>query len=507
MTLDPTRLGRYADDPIAFLRDAGAGLWPWQEKLLKDALQRRGGRFRRRFVCVSLPRGNGKSYLAAMIACWRLFTGPAGQDIISVALDAKGARVVRAYALRLIERNPLLAASATIFADEIVVDTGRDAAGLPRPANRWTVEPADHTSTRGRHPTAVLYDEIGWAPNDELFASLTAAQAPVDDPLFLVASTVGAARTGPLWELKQLADARDPSVYFYWTNKNPSPLVTDTYLSAQRRLVHPVRFSREHLNTWTDGADAFLSADLLEAAFAEGWPEQESAADEDYFAFVDLGLVHDATAIAVTHKRADGSVALDRLLTFKGTRKEPVRVADVLDAVTALDEQFGLRLVRVESPEGGESLVQSLRGQSVNAETLRPTQKTQQEAWGNLLSLFQNGRLVLFRHERLREELLNLQIKNTPTGFRVFDPGAIHQDHALALAGASLAACGGGMAGPLATDLMRAVERPLSRPENTEWRTPTADGGAVIHTSCVAADERADAGEEDEGDSYMTRVF
>ena len=451
MTVDlasstPGRLHSYGDDALAFLEDVGVGLWGWQRDILRDALQRRSGRFQRRFAVISLPRGNGKSYMAACVALWRLFCGPAGQDIVSVALDQDGARVIFGYGRELIERNPALRASASVFRDEIVVDTGRDADGIPRRQSRWTVEPREHTSTRGRHPTVVCYDEVGWARDEELFASLSAAQAPVADPLFLVVSTVGATRSGPLWNLKGQADAGDPAVYYYHTTENPSPLVTEEFLADQRRLMHPIRFAREHLNTWTSGADSFLSYELLEAAYAEGWRKQHGGQDgATYHAFVDLGLVHDATVIAVAHRRdREGaelsSVALDSLTTFRGSRSQPVRVQAVVEAVVSLGERFSLNMVRVEAPEGGEAVVQQLGARGVPAEVLRPTQSTQQGTWGNLLSLFQNEELVLFRHEELHRELLNLQIRNTPTGFKVFDPGGIHQDHAIALAGAALMA-------------------------------------------------------------------
>ena len=53
----------------------------------------------------------------------------------------------------------------------------------------------------------IIYDEVGWARDDELFASLLAAPGSVEDPLQLVVSTVGRRRTGPLWQIKALADA------------------------------------------------------------------------------------------------------------------------------------------------------------------------------------------------------------------------------------------------------------------------------------------------------------
>jgi hypothetical protein len=57
-----------------------------------------------------------------------------------------------------------------------------------------------------------------------------------------------------------------------------------------------------------------------------GWTERmEGAADAEHVAFVDLGAVHDPTVICVGH--AEGSLAYtDRLLTFQGSRDEPVQL-------------------------------------------------------------------------------------------------------------------------------------------------------------------------------------
>lgn len=53
----------------------------------------------------------------------------------------------------------------------------------------------------------MIYDEVGWARDDELFASLLAAQASCLDPLMLVVSTVGRRKAGPLWRIKEMAEA------------------------------------------------------------------------------------------------------------------------------------------------------------------------------------------------------------------------------------------------------------------------------------------------------------
>jgi hypothetical protein len=34
---------------------------------------------------------------------------------------------------------------------------------VPATGSRWTITSREHTASRGRHPTLVLYDEVGWA--------------------------------------------------------------------------------------------------------------------------------------------------------------------------------------------------------------------------------------------------------------------------------------------------------------------------------------------------------
>jgi hypothetical protein len=118
------------------------------------------------------------------------------------ALDYEGAKVVLAHAKRILSAHPDLRRGVEFLADELRV---------PSTGSRWIIRSREHTASRGLHPDVIIYDEVGWARDDELFASLLAAQASVADPLMLVVSTVGRRRTGPLWQIKALAEAGDAS--------------------------------------------------------------------------------------------------------------------------------------------------------------------------------------------------------------------------------------------------------------------------------------------------------
>ncbi len=104
-------------------------LRPWQQQIIKGALApgvRQG--------LVSLPRGNGKSALAAMLAVYGLFgDNEESAQILTVASDERQARHVWNMARRMIELNPLLSERVQIFQDRIYVPH-TDSLLMPLPA-------------------------------------------------------------------------------------------------------------------------------------------------------------------------------------------------------------------------------------------------------------------------------------------------------------------------------------------------------------------------------------
>jgi hypothetical protein len=280
----------------------------------------------------------------------------------------------------------------------------------------------------------VIYDESGWAKDDELFSSLLAGQASVEDPLMVVISTVGRRRTGPLWTVRSLAEGGDPSVYWYWSGENKSPLVTPEFLERQRRILLPGQYAREHQNAWVDAADSFTTAGEVDAAMSSGWVEQyEARKDVNAVAFVDLGTVRDPSVICVGHAE-DGRVYCDRLVTFHGSHESPVQLADVERVLRELAAAWRITKIRIESWQG-VSAVQSLERLGLPVELFAPTAKAHSEEWPVLGQRLATWKLVLFPHGRLREELMNLVYELGPQGVKVIDRGKVHQDHAVALRG------------------------------------------------------------------------
>ncbi len=414
------------DDVLAFAAHFGLNLYQWQRDALGDACQRTKGQFRYRLAGISVPRGNGKTYASAIAGLWQLLSGPTPQDIISAALDLDGAKVVLDHARGIIRGNPELVKAIEVQAGALIV---------PATGSRWTIASREHTASRGRHPTLVLYDECGWAKDDELFSSLLAGQASVADPLCLVLSTVGRRQSGPLWTVKALAEGGDEGVYWFWRGENLSPKVLPEFLDRQRRILAPAQYAREHQNAWLDVADSFVSAEHVDLAMHAGWLEQaRGKAGVAYHAYVDVGIIHDPSVIAVGHAEEDGVVHIDRLLTFQGSRTNPVKIQTLEQALVELATHFNLTRIRVESWQG-LGTAERLAQLGLPVEVFTPTPKANADEWMQLAQRFVNSSVVLFPHARLREELLNLAVEVGPTGPKVTDKGKVHQDHAVAVRG------------------------------------------------------------------------
>jgi phage terminase large subunit-like protein len=203
----PPELSAAAEDLRAFDAAFAVGLEPWQLEQFGEACRREHGRYVHRLACICVPRGVGKSFGCAAEGCRHLLFHPAPALIVGTALDVAGALVIMNHAKgildRIMARLPELAREVDFLKDEIRIrSTG----------SRWVIRSRDHTAVRGLHPTLVLYDEVGWAKDSDLFETLIASQNGVPDGLMLVTSTVGRRQAGPLWLIRELATGHESPV-------------------------------------------------------------------------------------------------------------------------------------------------------------------------------------------------------------------------------------------------------------------------------------------------------
>lgn len=423
---------RMQSDPVLFIK-AFETLQPWnyQMDILRQALLRKlDGKFTYRRVIISYPRQNAKTTISAWIALHRFYCGEGRQEIVSVANDTAQAGIILGDARRVISGSDVLYSQLDDYGltrGEIRLTNG----------NRWIIKSSESVASRGLRPSLILYDELGWSVDRQLFDVLSAGQAAQANPQIIVTSTVGPIKDGILWELFELAKAGDPNTLLIYETENKSPLITSAYLEAQQAILPPHVYAREHMNLWGEGSDPLCTDTDWKRAIVEGDPRRVDDPGPCY-AFLDLGWVHDESVLCIMRKLEDGKSGVLCMETWQGTNTMPVEFYSIQSRLEELCQKYHVKKLVIEAPQGYQMAQQLALGR-VDTEILSPTVKSNQERWGTLITALKNGTICLPDDGRLRRQLLTLTIKNTSTGWRVEDVPSIHNDRAVAVAGALVA--------------------------------------------------------------------
>lgn len=448
------------DDPVLFVKVFGGHEpYPFQAEAMRQVVARGpDARFSKPVWVISWPRQNGKSTTSAGLGVYSLFA----QDlrlIVTVALDRESARIIFDAAKQMIENNPTLMSLIDdqwgLTRNEIRLKDGR----------RWIIKSADARMSRGLSPDIVLYDELGWtADSGALFEVLSAAQAAQPNPLTVVTSTVAPVKYGPLWDLFQAAERGDADVGLIYSQENLSPRITPEFLKRQEVLLPPTVFAREHKNEWVEGSDLFATEADWEVASSRGDPSKAQS-EGPTFAFLDLSWVHDESVLAIVEPTSEEEFDLIHFETWRGSQKKPIKLPLVRDRVADLARIYGIRHLVVESPQGVAMAQELDKVPYLKAEFLTPTRKSNNERYGFLYQLLKKGFVRLPEDEALRRQLLTLTIQQVAGGesYKIVDQPDVHNDRAVALAGAlflaeskSKSRAGGlflpeGMYGPIVT--------------------------------------------------------
>jgi phage terminase large subunit-like protein len=208
------------DLPITSGKLAGSRmiLRPWQRADIEAIYaEDESGRRPIRTAILSMGRKNGKTQLAAALALCHL-VGPEAEprgEVYSAALTRDQAAKLFQEMCAMLAGHAELDDRVNIirFTKQIEVMTGDGAGSI------YAALSADAGSKMGLSPSFVVYDELGSAPNRDLFDALDTATGARENPLLLAISTQAAADHHVFSELidyglrVQSGDIDDPSFY------------------------------------------------------------------------------------------------------------------------------------------------------------------------------------------------------------------------------------------------------------------------------------------------------
>lgn len=268
------RYKKFIREFLVVPRGHGAGkpvrLRPFQREII-DGSFKRGVRT----SLISMPRANGKTSLAAMIALAELFVGQESPEVLVVASDQRQANITFDQARRMVQANELLADRVQVYKDHL---------RLPERDGRLVPLSADPSSLHGYDPSLLIVDELHVVTRDTWEAA-TSAIGKRPKSLTLAISTPAASTDSLMWDLVQHGRQEDDPRFWLkeyaapegcavddpeaWKTANPAYaqrpafLAGDSFAAAARTMTE-ARFRQLRLGQWVSGADAWLPHGLFE---------------------------------------------------------------------------------------------------------------------------------------------------------------------------------------------------------------------------------------------------
>jgi phage terminase large subunit-like protein len=283
-------------------------------------------RFRKTYL--EIPRKNGKSTMAAVIALYMLLCDNEGAaQVYSAAADAEQAKIVFNMAKKMVALNPKLASMVDPKIKSVV--------SVP---SSFSVYKSLSSAPKGKHgfnAHCVIVDEYHAHPDDKLYEALATSVGTREQPMIVVITTAGYDKTSPCYHMSEYAKkvasgSLENSTFFpvlfgidegdawddeaAWAKANPNLDVTidAQFLKAQLEEAKAMpsyenSFKQLYLNIWTSQHSRWISD--------EAWMDCKQPLDiEQYagrecFAGLDLASTGDLTALSLVFPEPDGSFA------------------------------------------------------------------------------------------------------------------------------------------------------------------------------------------------------
>ena len=380
------------------------------------------------------PRGGSKTTdEAGVLLAVLLEQAPPATRSYAVAVDADQAALLHDAMVGFIQRTPGLSADLQVMARSVV--NRRTQAALE-------VLPADGASAWGLRPHVVVVDELAAWPSTlnhirlwEALVSSIPKGVPEGRARLVCLTTAG---DPAHWTARVLDRAKVSAEWRASEMPGPLPWRRQSDLDEQRALLPESSYNRLHLNIWTAPEDRLSTIDAVRdcVKHAGVLPPEPG---QRYVVALDVGLVNDATVVAVGHLRRrvdDGSmvVVVDRLDRFQGTKAKPVDLGMVEDHVAACSDIYN-RAPAVVDPWQAKHLAQGLRRRGVSVREFTFSQSSTGRLGLTLDRLLRERLLELPDIAELVTELASVRLRETaPGNYRLDHDQGRHDDQAVAIA-------------------------------------------------------------------------
>lgn len=289
-------------------------LMDWQKEWIRELYRTDGEKLQYRWALLGVPKGNGKSPLAAAIALYHLLGDPDIQDpwVVVAAASDKQADIVFDAAKRMCEMSPALAAQTNRFRWEIqltdrpgklerVAASGGKLDGkivsmlILDELHEWTLENwvvLTGGAMKRRGSQIIQITTAGWDQESVCYREFSKGEA--------LASQANPTYFVQWYTAPEDMDYRDPET---WKLANPSwgELVHEDILADLAINMPESQFRRYRLNQWVESEEYWLPHGAWEACAGKVELEEGGVTCIGW----DASTTNDSTAVAVVQKKGE----------------------------------------------------------------------------------------------------------------------------------------------------------------------------------------------------------
>jgi phage terminase large subunit-like protein len=297
-------------------------LLPWQEQIIRDlfGVVKEDGKRQFLTAYVEIPKKNGKSELAAVIALYLLFAdNEPSAEVYGAACDRQQASIVFDVAKQMVQMSPALHKRSKIAAaNKRIVNYSN--------VGFYQVLSAETGTKHGLNVSGLVFDELHSQPNRKLYDVLTKGSGDArEQPLFFIITTAGTDKNSICYELHAKAmdikagrkkdNAFYPVVYGLteqddwndeanWYKANPSlghtisiQRVREAYKNALENPAEENVFKQLRLNIWTSATVCWIPEHIYNRGNLS--IDMDSLHGRECYGGLDLSSTTDITAFVL----------------------------------------------------------------------------------------------------------------------------------------------------------------------------------------------------------------
>jgi hypothetical protein len=249
-----------------------------------------------------------------------------------------------------------------------------------------------------------------------------------DGKIICISTPMG--KEGKLYDLYSKAPAAKHRLTCRLSTWDVNPFLTEDDLRANADLPED-KFMQEYGAEFSGTAgENFFPRECVEEIFKKGYSKKMKTHGEPgtvYFAHLDPASTSHNYALAIVHKelsynketkQIDFRVVVDHLKYWQPLPNKPINVDMVDEYLIKMKSFFFFGLVTYDQWNSASS-IQKVRKHGLPAKCTRFNNRFKMAIYDELYNLVVGGKIVIPYNDLLMNEMINLQRKMTPTGWRV----------------------------------------------------------------------------------------